>query len=203
MASATNYNAQTQKNVHVPLPETIIGSRVVTRTNNLREYVPNWVQTGTRAVEQHVPIVTYDSVPTYATRKVPRVHYDLQPVTYTVRVPIVTYKQEAKYDTVSIPKVSFETVQSKIQEQVPTVSFENVPQRSVEYVPAVDSDYVTVRDVEFQPDLTYREISQAATRDRIVYQPQERTITNTHQAVWPELVTKTEDPSYGATKNTY
>ena len=169
------------------LPQTRIGSRQITRTSNLQEFFPRVVEQGTRQVEQHVPVVTYKTVPQFTTRRVPKVTYEVKAVTYTVKVPRVTYKEQSKYNTVNVPKVTFETVKSQVEEQVPKVAFETVQQQQTEFIPTVSNEYATVRDVKHEPQLTYSEVEQAVTRDRIVYNPVTKTLTTRGQHVWPEL----------------
>ena len=178
----------TEGELETASPQTRIGSRVVSRTENLEEFIPQWIQQGTREIERHVPIVTYTAVPTYFNRRVPRVIYDLEEVTTTVRVPRVTYKEVVREDTVSIPRVRFETVNARVEEQVPKVSFTTVEQEHSEFIPTVHNDFVNVRDYKYEPDLTYIPVETPATRDRIVYNPVEKSLPITRQLVWPEVV---------------
>lgn len=184
LASADHHLPQTH---HHHLPQTRIGSRVITRTENLREFVPRWIQKGVKEVEQHVPIITYDTVPYHTTRRVPKVVYELKKITRTVKVPRISYKEMSSYNTVIIPKVGFQTLKTKVEQQVPTVSFETVNQSKTEFVPTVDTDYVTVTDYRHEPQLSYTPIEKEVTRDRIRYNPKQRTVSVKTQRVWPEI----------------
>ena len=97
----TEYAAPPQTGYAAPAPklqETRIGSRTITKTRNLQELFPKVVQQGTRQVEQHVPVVTYKTIPQYTTRRVPKVTYELKAVTRTVKVPRVTYREQTKHN---------------------------------------------------------------------------------------------------------